>query len=650
MANLPRATTSVSDTAGAVASGTDTICVLAPVATAADVTPRLFGTAAAIYEQHGYSEGVEYAALHAERTRRPILFVGLPIATPGVVGREDTSGNSGGSVSTVTAGSSGVLGEHDGVVSVLSGGTVGTDQIVLGLSLDGGRTVKRVRLGTGTSYAIPYVGVTLSLTVGTLVAGDVIHTWHGTAPRADSDGVAAAREALAAQQRLSRTWLLIGDLQTDDEAAAVLAQADAYRTDNERFVFCRASVLDREPQASASATSHRMLGAPALTFAEVGATGNTITRSAGSWLADGFAIGDVITVSGSDTNDIDFSAPITLVTDTVITLDDDDLTDEVGATGVVVTGQPSLTFAAADDTVTRSRGSWLADGFRVGDTVTVSGTVGNDGTYTVAGVTALVLDLGDGVTDESIAIGECTVTAGQTKAEWMASTDAEFASVDAAPRISLAAGRGRVLSPLTRWRFRRSAGWAASLREYQHDLHVAPWRKSDGPTGFDLYDAAGQLVEWDDRVDGGAGSAARFTTLRTWANGPNGAFVAQSLTRASDASLLVQTHNQAVVDLACTVVQSATENVIGRSLVLNNDGTATSDSLSTITAEVNAALELALLTNRGEGQRASSAAWTPSADDVLNVPEALLTGTLSINLLGTIHSVQTTVRVLSGGQ
>jgi hypothetical protein len=110
------------------------------------------------------------------------------------------------------------------------------------------------------------------------------------------------------------------------------------------------------------------------------------------------------------------------------------------------------------------------------------------------------------------------------------------------------------------------------------------------------------------------------------------------------------THNEAVVNLACTVAQLNAENVVGRSLVLNDDGTATSDSLSTIASEVNAALELALLQNRGEGPRCSSAIWVPKTDDILNIPEAVLNAVLTLNLNGTIHTVNTVVRVVSGGQ
>jgi hypothetical protein len=655
MATLPRASTRVSDTAGARAGGIDLICVISPCATNADVTPRLFGSAEAVYAQHGYCEGVEYTSLHVEKTRKPVLFVPIPIVTVGAVGRKNTSGNTGTSVVDAVAGGSGVLGEHDGIAKVVTGGTIGSSQIVLSVSADGGRTYKKVRLGTANSYALPYFGVTLTFAAGTLVAGDTIITWHGSAPRGDSAGWQAAREAMAEQSKLVRSMLLIGDLQNSAEALAFNTQLESYETSNERFVYGRAGVRDRLPYASLDKTQVRMTGNPSLTFAEVGATGDTITRSAGSWITDGFVVGDWITVTGSASNNV--AGKIASLSATVITLDTTDLVAEGPVANVTVVGTPRLTFAevgATGDTITRSRGSWLDDGFRVGDLITVSGTASNNfaGASAITGVTATVLTLGsDDLVAEELGSYAVTITAGQTKAVWMADVDAAFAAVDDKRRIDMSAGRGRVTSPFSGWHMRRPAGWFASLREYQHDLHIAPWRKDDGSTDADLYDASGVLVEWDDRADGEAGSAARFTTLRTWANGPAGAFVALSLTRASEASVLSYTHNVAVTNLACQTVQLATElAAIGQTPTINSDGTATTEALNTIKSRVNAALKLALLINaKGEGPRASEASWEPSADDILNVPEATLTGVLTLNLNGTIHSVDTTVRVRSGG-
>jgi hypothetical protein len=652
MATVPKATTTVQDTAGAVASGTDTICVLAPSKTNADAMPRLFGKASAIMSLHDYSEGVEYAAFHAAEAAKPILFVALPIASEGVVGRVNKTGNTGSSVATVTAGVGGVLSEHEGAFRVKTGGTVGTDQITLEYTLDAWRSFKTVKLGTGNSYTIPFVNVSLALAAGTLAAGDTIIEWFGSAPKCDADGLADAFTNLSNQLKGFRSVLLIGDVLNSTEGQAFLDKIKEYETAHERFIYGRAGLKDRLPYAELSHDVARMTGSPSLTFAEVGSGTDTVTRSGGSWIADNFAVGDTVTFSGTGgTNDV--TGVITVLTALVMTVSVD-LADQTTANASVV-GYPTLTFAdaGATGTITRNRGSWIADGFRVGDAVTVDGTTTNDDLIdeTVSAVTALVLTINDAdVGAQTISTDGVTLTAGEVKAAWMASLESAFESIDGEFRIDLGAGRGRKASPLSSWNFRRNVAWAASLREYQHDLHVPTWRKADGNTGWSLDDADGNLVEWDDRADGGAGSAARFTTFRTWGNGPGGAFITQSLTREQDGSLLSQTHNVAVVNLACTVCQLATENFIGRVLTLNDDGTATGDSLSTLESEVNAALELALLTNRGEGARASLAVWTASKDDVLNVPNALLTGVCRLNLNGTIHDVDTRVRVLSGGQ
>jgi hypothetical protein len=253
-------------------------------------------------------------------------------------------------------------------------------------------------------------------------------------------------------------------------------------------------------------------------------------------------------------------------------------------------------------------------------------------------------------TAEVIGSWGVTIVAGETKAQWIASVDRTFSAVDDEPRIDIGIGRGWKLSPITGWDMPRPAAWAASVREYQHDVHIPTWRKADGTlSGWDLTDADGNLVQYDERVDGGA-LAGRFTCLRTWSNGPAGAFVALSLTRATEGSLLSRTHNMAVVDVAQTVTQIETENAIGQVLVLNSDGTAKTDSLKKIEERVNSALQLALLQDAiGEGQRASSAVWTADPTCILNVPGAELLGTLALMINGTLEKISTRVRVLTGG-
>ena len=652
MADLPSAETVIEQTAGRPSTGVDLCVVMAACRLNADIVPRLFANHDAILTQHGYCDGVDYAAIHIEETKKSVMFIGLPIVTEGVVGRFNSSGNSGSSVVSVAADPGGCVGEHDGVITVVRGGTVGTDQIMLGLSLDGGRTVKNVRMGTGNSYAIPHIRATISLGAGTLVAGDTVLTWHGTAPLPDAAGITAARVALAAQMKLARSWMLIGDLQEEDDASDFLTELNAYETVSDRFVYGRAQVRDRLPFATMSRVQVRMTGNPNVTFAEVGATGDTITRSAGSFVTDGFVTGMRIAVSGSASNNFT-NALITNVTATVLTLDTQDLAAEGPVANVTITGTPGLTFAevgATGDTITRAGGgSFLADGFRAGDRITVSGTVSNNfsnALVTTVTATVLTLDTQDLVA-EGIGSFSVTLTAGETKAQHMATMDAEFADVDAEHRIDLGFGRGRKLSPILKYRFRRPVQWAASVREYQHDVHIPCWRKDDGPLlGWDLEDTSGTLVEHDDRVDGGA-CEARFTAFRTYSNGPAGAFIALSLTRDEDNTVLSRTHNVAVANIACTTNQAETENAIGQVVFeLNADGTATPDSLAAIKGRVDSALAQELLQNKkNEGKRCDSVSWDPSTTDNLKIVPATLTGVLNLELNGTIEQIRTKVRI-----
>jgi hypothetical protein len=58
-----------------------------------------------------------------------------------------------------------------------------------------------------------------------------------------------------------------------------------------------------------------------------------------------------------------------------------------------MTGSPDLAFDADEGTVTRSAGSWLADGFAAGMQVVIYGTSLNDGAWTIASLDADALTL-----------------------------------------------------------------------------------------------------------------------------------------------------------------------------------------------------------------------------------------------------------------
>lgn len=645
MAELPSATVTIDDEAGAFAGGTGYAVILACAEKNADGIPRVFASSKSMIAQHGYSPGVDYSAIHFEETKKPVIFVALPTATAGVLTRENASGVTGSSVISVAAGSAGFLEETDASVEVVDDGIVGTDRITFELSLDGGKTTKLIRLGTATSYTVPYLGIVISFTVGTLVTGDR-YTFGTTAPMWDGAGISAAKTALAAQLKLARSFMVIGDIANSTFAGYVTTALNGYETANDRYAYARAQVRDRLPLASMSRATVRMSGTPTITFLEVGVTGDTITRSAGSFLTDGFAIGDVITVSGAvasaGANNI--TGAVTNVTATVLTLDTADVVNEGPISGVSIVGSHGLVFAAT--TATRSGGSWLDDGFRVGDSVTFAGTVSNNITVVITVLTATVMTFAAGGSAETIGTRSVTCVKGETMAAWVALMDAAFASVDAQKRIDLGLGRLTKLSPITGWELRRPVSWAASIREYQHDVQIPCWRKSDGPLdGWGNEDANGNVSEFDERTDGG-GLAARFTCARTYSNGPSGAFIALSLTRATEGSLLSRTHNMAVANVGCSVVQAETENAIGQVLRLKDDGTATEASLVLIESRVNTALELNLLQDKGEGPRASSAVWRASRTDILNVPAASLNGVLDLHINGTLEKIATRARIL----
>ncbi|WP_159300795.1 hypothetical protein, partial [Klebsiella pneumoniae] len=92
----------------------------------------------------------------------------------------------------------------------------------------------------------------------------------------------------------------------------------------------------------------------------------TITRSAGSWVTDGFVIGKTIRIEGAGANDGRYV--IADVSATTLTLiEGARLTDASDVAGAKI---DTLSIVAAD-TITRSSGDWAADGFAVGQTITV---------------------------------------------------------------------------------------------------------------------------------------------------------------------------------------------------------------------------------------------------------------------------------------
>ena len=78
--------------------------------------------------------------------------------------------------------------------------------------------------------------------------------------------------------------------------------------------------------------------------------------------------------------------------------------------GAFADGGGDLTFATPANTVTRTTGSWLDDEYRSHENATFSGTVSNNGTFRVRGVTATVLTLDSGETIAAEVIAGSSVT------------------------------------------------------------------------------------------------------------------------------------------------------------------------------------------------------------------------------------------------
>lgn len=654
---LPSANVSIDASSTAAQIATSLLTVIAAVPLNADAVPWMVGNAAALYAENGYCEGADFVADYITRTRKPVLFVPIPIATPGTVGSFDISGNTNTSAVSVAVGAYGSLDRVEGRIRVHNGGVVGTDQISIDYSLDDGLTwVEDVRVGTAVTYTIPYIGQIVSFGGGSLTAGETVLTWKSSAPMWGSAGMAAAETALLAQELQSGVWHVVGDIKTAAIAGYVTTAVNAYDTAG-RAVVAKCALKDRLPSAALSHTVVHMTGAPSVTFAEVGAGNDTAVRSGGSFVTDGFHSGGTVritgAVAGGGHNNITGVATVTNATTLTFPAAGADLDAEGPIAGVSMSCETTLTFGdngGSEDTITRTAGSWLEDGFRVGDVFTIAGTASNNGTWTITGVTPTVVNVATGsFAAEVIGANSVTMTAGQTKAQHLADNNAVFASIAAQPLIDLGHGCARTLSPILKFYLRRNVNYFDTIRAFQHDLHIATWKKANGPIdGASLVDAVGTLVEHDERIDSGALSAG-FTCFRTWGNGPRGAFIARSVTRAAAGNVLSATENVRVANLVKAVAQQEAENAIGQELVLKIDGTATAASLASIKQRIDSALARNVLADvEGEGQRASLCYVTLAADDDLSGVDATLNGVITLVLLGKIAHINLTVRVNPG--
>lgn len=74
-----------------------------------------------------------------------------------------------------------------------------------------------------------------------------------------------------------------------------------------------------------------------------------------------------------------------------------------------ITSPTDLTFANAGSTITSAATDFAAAGFSIGDTIVVSGTTSNDGTYTISNVVTTVITVSEALVDEGTADASATI-------------------------------------------------------------------------------------------------------------------------------------------------------------------------------------------------------------------------------------------------
>jgi hypothetical protein len=164
------------------------------------------------------------------------------------------------------------------------------------------------------------------------------------------------------------------------------------------------TVLDPGVTVTASVARGLILGATTIT-----ATGT----APGSFVLDGFAAGQLITLANAATSTNDGTFTLTAVSDTVLTWTAGTPTSTGTFTGnqtvsragpVVASATRMLTFDAATKTITATStapGSFTDDGFASGQTIVVTGTASNNGTYTISGApSATVITVTQALVDE----------------------------------------------------------------------------------------------------------------------------------------------------------------------------------------------------------------------------------------------------------
>ena len=290
-----------------------------------------------------------------------------------------------------------------------------------------------------------------------------------------------------------------------------------------------------------------VVGNPELTFTasnsqQIGS--HLLERSAGSWVDDGFRVGQWITVTGSPGNNDSYLITGISTFERELSLASRvRRTDDGPRTGILVTAEPQLlgvaqitgqgrdifedgklTFADANsDTITRTAGSWITDGFAVGQRILVSGSALNDGAYTIAARTATVLTLE--ATDEL----EAETSAGVNV---RSGTTLTFADRNGSDTIT-----------------RSTGDWASEGFAVGQEIIVSGTSENDGVYSILVVTPLALILDASDELTAEVAGGATVTAGHVWQSLNNGLGVTEIYSIAYDALnnvLLIGTQDNGV--------------------------------------------------------------------------------------------------------
>lgn len=591
MALLPQAKSVLQEVGGGVGSNLTLVAILSVMQKGPVGSVALFQKASDIQTVYGLGEGLALAQMYLSTVKQQVLFGGLSSAGVGAaaaaIKNADVSRVLGTSAITFTGTP---FDDEDIVVLVNVGGTIGSAGIQISVSRDGGILFSgQIRLGTATTYVIPNTGITVNFGAGTLLAGDTAECWCDSAKPGAAD-IQAGFTAIANSPFLPRIVVVCGDIPDQTHLLNITGPVSSLETVNGRYTHVICSARD---------FLHPAIMQNPLNVQTIAFAATTLTRSAGSFVTDGFQVGQWVYIQGSLTPaNNGFFGPITAVTATILTLG--------GAAFTVAAAASSITLVATEPKV-----AWKA------------------------AVEAVV-----GATPSTQVISHRTVCFG---------------------------GRATKLDA-NGYRKRRPAAWPFVIAEMQHDIQVSPAQVDSGPlAGWQLATTAtattsapvntgnpgsapnvGTLppLDYDERADGGllAYRVACLCTVDDFA----GIYVALPVTLDNDNAPLSRLPVGLVGDLYQTIVKQATTLKLSSRIELNNDGTAKEKEAQRIEKYVVGQLSANLLTRKAEGQRASAVDWAFPRNIDLRTPGTLVNCEGGYVPLGYLEQINTNVYVRTG--